>query len=101
MEKYYVKDEAMVGRKIADELILVPLKQNVGDIQCMYTLNEVGGRIWELIDGGTSVKTMTSILTQEYEVEAEQAEADLLDFLNQLEQIGAVTLMASSNQQEG
>ena len=98
--KYYEKEESMVSRKIADELILVPIKQKVGDIQSMYTLNEVGSRIWELIDGGTSVEAIASILTQEYEVEAYQAEADTREFLEQLEQIGAITLMAIRNQEE-
>jgi len=95
--KYYKRDESMIGRKIADELILVPTKQNVADIQCIYTLNELGGRIWELINGSTSVEAIVSVLTQEYEVETEQAEADLKDFLNQLEQIGAVILKTSDD----
>jgi len=100
--KYYEKDESMIGRKIADELILVPTKQNVVDLQCIYTLNELGGRIWELIDGGTSVEAIVTVLTQEYKVEVEQAEADLLNFLNELEQIGAISLVTSevSNQLE-
>lgn len=91
---YYQKDESMVTRKIADEVILVPVKQNVADMQCMYTLNEVGSRIWELINGGTDVKVIASTLAQEYKIEAGQAENDILDFLKQLEKIGAVTLMA-------
>ena len=98
---YYKKDESMVTRKIADEVILVPVKQNVVDMRCMYTLNEVGSRIWELINGGTSVKAIASVLAQEYKVEAGQVEGDILDFLRQLEEIGAVTLMASINQKGG
>ena len=96
---YYEKDENIVSRKIADELILVPIKQKVGDIQSMYTVNEVGSRIWELIDGGTSVEAIASVLTQEYEVEATQAEADTREFLEQLMQIGAVTFTAIRNQE--
>jgi len=99
--EYYKQSKSMVGRKIADELILVPTKQNIADLQCIYTLNEIGGRIWELIDGSMSIKEIVTVLTQEYKVEARQAEADIKEFLNQLEQIGAVTLMAISNQGVG
>ena len=95
MTKYYEKNESMVARKIADEAMLVPIRQNVGDLQCVYTLNDIGSRIWELIDGVKSVEEIASILVQEYMVEDKQAEADLLDFLNELEHIGAISLVNS------
>ncbi len=91
MTKIYEKDGMMVGRKIADEFILVPVRQNVGDLQCMYTLNKVGGRIWELLDGGgTTIEKIVSVITDEYEVTAMEAEADVIAFLDQMKEIGAV-----------
>jgi len=99
--KYYKRDESMVSRKIADELLLVPTKQNVANLHCIYTLNELGGRIWELIDGSTSLEEIVSTLTQEYKVEANQAEADIEDFLNQLEEIGAITLKITDDNEKG
>ena len=51
LEQRYRKDESVVSRKIADEVILVPIRKNVGDLESIYTLDEVGARIWELIDG--------------------------------------------------
>jgi hypothetical protein len=38
LEKCYQKDPNIVSRKIADEFILVPIKQNVGDLESIYTL---------------------------------------------------------------
>jgi len=38
MKSRYEKDSMMVARKIDNELILVPIRQNVGDLQCIYTL---------------------------------------------------------------
>ena len=81
----------MIARQIADEYILVPIRHNVGDLQCMYTLNEVAGRIWQLLNGGKTVGEIVSVLTQEYEVEATQAETDVAEFLAQMKDIGAVT----------
>ena len=88
--KYYEKDESMVGRKIADELILVPTTQNVADINYIYTLNELGARIWELIDGQRTVEEIRDAIVEEYEVSPDMTEADLIEFIQQLEAIGGV-----------
>jgi hypothetical protein len=53
-------------------------------------LNEVGARIWELLDSEGTVTDIVSAVAKEYEVEQHEAEADLADFLAQLESIGAV-----------
>jgi coenzyme PQQ biosynthesis protein PqqD len=49
-----------------------------------FTLNEVGGRIWELSDGSRSVAEIAAMLTREYEAPAEQIQADVLDVLGEL-----------------
>jgi hypothetical protein len=90
MSIHYQKDPGMVGRRIADEFILVPIRQTVGDLQCMYTLNGVGARIWELIDDHATVDEITSAIVREYEVEIPQAKADVIEFLEQMKEIGAV-----------
>ena len=36
----YQKDPDMVSREIAGEVILVPIRRNVGDLESVYTLNE-------------------------------------------------------------
>jgi len=91
MTKYYEKSSMMIGRKIADEFILVPVTHNIGDLSMMYTLNSVGNRIWELLNGGgRTVKEIASILTQEFEVDIQRAEADVIEFLDQMEEIKAV-----------
>jgi len=86
----YGKSQAMVFRKIEDEIILVPIRNNVGDLQSIYTLNEVAGRIWELLDGKNSEADIVNVLTSEFEVTPEQARADVADFLRELEHVGAI-----------
>lgn len=90
MRGSYEKDPMMVAREIENEFVLVPIRQNVGDLEYMYTLNGVGSRIWELLDGGTTVEDIVSVLIQEYDVEVPQAEADVIEFLDQMKDIGAV-----------
>ena len=90
LTKSYHKSSSMVARRVSSEVILVPIRQNVGDLQSIYTLNEVGARIWELLDSEETVADIVSAVVKEYEVEQPKAEADLADFLAQLESIGAI-----------
>ena len=90
LEKRYQKDPNMVSRKIADEFILVPIRQNVGDLESIYTLNEVAARIWELIDGKRKAKEIKDKIVGEFEVTPEKAEKDLIELLQKLEKIEGI-----------
>jgi hypothetical protein len=90
LDKIYKKSELIVSRKIADEYILVPIRNNVGDLESIYTLNEVGARIWELVDGKTKIGDIKERLVEEHDVTPEEAEKDILEYMQQLEEIKAI-----------
>ena len=90
LEKIYKKSDSIVSRKIGDEFILVPIRQDVGDLESIYTLNETAALIWELIDGKTQVSEIKEKIVEEFDVEPEQAEQDLKEHLQQLEGIKAI-----------
>ncbi len=87
----YKKSDSIVSRRIADEFILVPIRQNVGDLESIYTLNETAARIWELIDGKIKVREIKEKLIEEFEVTPEEAEKDIIEHIMQLEEIKAIT----------
>jgi hypothetical protein len=91
LDRIYKKSDSVVFRKIGDECILVPIRQDVGDLDSIYTLNETAAVIWELIDGKTKVGEIKERLLKEYDVSSSQAEDDLMDNLKQLEGIKAVS----------
>ena len=69
----------VVGRIIDNEAVLVlPGK---GEVK---VLNEVGGRIWSLIDGQRSIKDIAVDICREFKVSQSDAEGDTLIFLQQL-----------------
>ena len=90
LEKVYKKSDSIVSRKIGDEFILVPIKQDVGDLESIYTLNETAARIWELIDGKIKVTDIKERIVQEFEITPTEAERDLIEHLRQLEGIRAI-----------
>ena len=90
LERLFQKHSSIVSRRIADEVILVPIRRRLGEVECLYTLNEVGARIWELIDGTRRVEEIRDLIVSEFEVSRNEAEEDLLTLFQQFTDIGAV-----------
>ena len=89
-ETRYDRDPSIIYREIAGEALLVPIRSTAADLDSIFTLNEVGAFIWKLLDGRKTVRDLRSAVVAEYDTSAEQAAADVAEFLAQLEAIGAV-----------
>jgi len=90
MDIVYSRDPDVIFRAIADEFILVPIRQKAVDLKSVYTLNETGAFIWELIDSSRSVSQIKDRVAEEFEVEARQAQDDVLEIVSQLEALGLI-----------
>lgn len=90
LERVYKKSDSIVFRRIGDEFILVPIRQDVGDLASIYTLNQTGARIWEMIDGELTVSEIKQRIVDEFEIEPDEAEKDLIEHLRQLEEAEAI-----------
>lgn len=90
MARRYEKNPSVVYREIAGEAILVPIHQDVRDMQSIYTLDSVGADIWSLIDGERTLDEIRDALLGEYDVEPDDLSKDLEEFVEQLLSVGAV-----------
>jgi hypothetical protein len=90
LTRCYIKETNLVTRDIAGETIIVPVKSNVGDLDSIYTLNEMGTLIWGLIDGKNSLGQIADAICSAYDVTPEEAEKDVLNFLKSLETGGLI-----------
>jgi len=69
----------VVGRVVADEAVLVlPEKGTV------KVLNEVGARIWSLVNGIRRASEIAEVVFSEFDVDLPTAQQDTLDFLDEL-----------------
>jgi hypothetical protein len=50
----------------------------------VYTLNETGAFIWELIDGKRNVEEIINSVTDEYDIDRESAVEDVFSFVNNM-----------------
>ena len=90
MARCYIKGADLVTREIAGETIIVPIRNNVGDLDSIYTFNELGTLIWQSIDGRTSVGQIVESISRAYDVTPEEASKDTSEFLDSLEEAGLI-----------
>ena len=53
-------------------------------------LNAVGTRVWELVDGERTVQQIIDLIIDEFEVPNDQAQQDVVEFLQQLDKAHAI-----------
>jgi len=76
----------VVFRKINEEYLLIPLTDNIADMDSVYRLSETGAFIWEMIDGERDISDITSKVTEEFNVERDEAERDILQFFSEVQE---------------
>lgn len=59
-----------------------------------YGLDRVGARVWELLQEATTPAEISAVLIEEYEVEPERLERDVLALVTDLEAAGLVEVQA-------
>jgi Coenzyme PQQ synthesis protein D (PqqD) len=79
-----------VTRRIADETIIVPVVGGVGDLDAIFTLNEVGSYIWRLIDTPTTVQAIADAVARTFDVAETEAARDVVEFLDKLAAAGLI-----------
>jgi len=67
------------GRVIDGEAVLI-----LSEVSEINVLNEVGARIFELSDGLHTIHDIVQSIAEEYEVSPQQAEQDVLEFVQKL-----------------
>lgn len=68
--------EQVIAQKAAHELLLLNMEDGN-----YYSLNEIGGRIWELCDGNRTVSQVVAALAAEYEAPYSTVENDVMELL--------------------
>lgn len=86
----FKKNPDIVYRVIAGEAILVPTTGEMQKAGRLFTLNETGAFIWDLIDGRRKTGGILRRLVEEYGVEEETARRDMRDLILKLEKIKAL-----------
>jgi hypothetical protein len=81
-----------VSSDLAGEIVMLNLKNGT-----YYGLDEVGARIWSLIQEPQPVAAIRDTILGEYDVEPERCEHDLLALLGELEGAGLIEVHDASD----
>jgi hypothetical protein len=80
----FVRNREVVSRQIDGELIIVPIRRGVGNLNSLYTLNLVGCVLWEYLGEGHTIPEMVQRVCDEFEVSVGEAQNDIQGFLDSL-----------------
>ncbi len=78
------RSEDVVCRTVGLESILVPIRNNVGNLDFVYTLSPVAARIWSLLDGVRTADEVVDAIMAEYDADRDTVMADLAELVSDL-----------------
>ena len=90
LNKYFIRKILWWQGKIANEVIIVPVRKSAKEVDNIYSTNDTGARIWELMDGTRSLEQIVREIIEEYEVEESMAVQDAVEFVTKLLAIDAL-----------
>ena len=85
-DRFHISDEVL-SQEVNGETVLLDL-----DGESYFGLNEVGTRIWQLLQARTTVAATLDTLAEEYDVSREQLENDVENLLDKLTGAGLIKL---------
>ena len=78
------RSHSIVTRKTGNEYVLVPLANNIADMNSIYTLNETGAFIWEQIDGNKCIEEIIGAVINEYNIDLKTATEDVFSLVDKM-----------------
>lgn len=75
-----------VVRQVMDDIVAIPVGSQ--QVSGMVLLNPVSAEIWKALEQETDLECLVTVVTSAFEVSAEEARADILEFLEQLRKTG-------------
>ncbi len=86
----HTRNTSIVSRDVAGETIVVPICRGVGDLDSVYTFNQVGKGLWQLLEQGGTAEELANWVATKYKVDAKQALTDVQSYLSELKEIGLI-----------
>jgi len=99
--RVYRRTEGVVHRVIGDEQVLIPIRQNLGDLQNLFALNRTAAFVFDQIDGCRDAGTICALLAGRCAVEPARIEGEVFDCLEDLAELGLIRPDAASAPSEG
>ena len=83
LSQRFERDPAIVTRRIASEVVLVPVRSSTKAMGAIFALNDTAAFVWNILAQPATIVELTTALVDEYDVDVAQAQADVLELLTQ------------------
>ncbi len=90
LDKYVHKSKEIAARKVSDEFFILTLEDGT-----LHRINAMGEEIWEIINGRTTVREIIKQIITAYNVEANTAHIDVVEFIQSIIKKGIIFLTDS------
>lgn len=80
------KREGIIFRDLGGETLILSTDDKVKDKEVIIILNTTGTSIWNLIDGKNTARDIINLLCEQFEVDHDTAEKEVIQFLAELKQ---------------
>jgi GeoRSP system PqqD family protein len=87
LDRYVTRDPDAAWREFEDGVVIVSPTESV-----MHSLNALGTEVWKLADGTLTIGEIIDTVMEEYEVDREEVERDVLQFCQTLSDKGMISL---------
>lgn len=84
------KNANLVTRVIGDETVLLPIYKTSDEIDCIYTLNKVASRVWEMLDGKKTVGQIKKQVLGEFDTTPGEVDKEMRRLLKDLREIEVI-----------
>jgi hypothetical protein len=79
LETKFIVPSGVIARQLSGEAIILDIESGT-----YFGLNEVGARIWEMLESGETLEAVCARLLEEFEVSREQLQGDVLALVDEL-----------------
>jgi len=85
MDMVFAHSNDVVAREIDGMLIIVPLAAGVGDMEDdLFSMNETGTAIWNMLNGEKTMKQIIAGLKKEYAAGPDEITEDVIGIVEEL-----------------
>ena len=86
-EQTFTVSEDVLFQEVSGETVLLDLAS-----ESYFGLDEVGTRVWQLLNDGHCLESLLGVMLDEYDVEPERLETDIRALLDSLLEAGLITI---------
>ena len=76
-----------VVRQVMDNIVAIPVGQTALRLNGMILLNNVSKIIWDCLEQGTDLESVVKAVTDAFDVSADEAQTDILEFCGKLSKL--------------